>query len=281
LIAALDMGGTKLSAGLVEAERVVEYRLVPTPKDRRPEAVMEAMLGLLQPFLPRAKALGVAATGTVRNGKVTAPNQQTLPWTEVDLQGLLHASTGRPTFVLNDADAAAWGEAVWGAGRGVSNFIFVTVSTGVGSGLVLNGRLYQGCELGFTRVGGRFLEHAASGKALDEWAKARGWPGAREVVSRALTDAEAEAKFQESASLIADKLADLRVILGLERAVIGGGLGLNEGYIERLRSHIARLGSMYALEVVPAALGADAGLIGAAIWALRQMEAYMADTDVG
>jgi len=76
-------------------------------------------------------------------------------------------------------------------------------------------------------------------------------------------------RLAESAGLVADKLADLKVMLGLERAVIGGGLGLSTGYLERVRAALGRLDPLYALEVLPAALGADAGLIGAAHWAGR------------
>lgn len=276
MIAALDMGGTKLAAALVREGRVLERQQTPTPPDRSPQAVVEAMLELLRPLTSRARALGVAATGTVHGGKVTAPNPQTLPWQAVDLQGMLGAGSGLPTFVLNDADAAAWGEARYGAGRGIENFIFVTVSTGVGSGLILRGQLYEGSELGFTRVGdGRFLEHAASGTALDQWAKSKGWSGAPQVVARARTDAEAAEALNQGARFLAQKLEDLRVMLGLQAAVIGGGLGLSEGYIERVRGFISQI------KLVPAELGADAGLIGAADWGEQQMDAFMADTNLG
>lgn len=276
---ALDIGGTKLAAARVEEGRVLERLEAPTPThDRGPEAVTQAALDLLRPLLPGTKALGVAATGGVAEGKVTALNADTLRgWHGYDLQGALHEATRLPTAVINDADAAAWGEATHGAGRGVENFIFVTISTGVGSGLVLGGHLYLSrhglhAEMGYMRApNGTPLELVASGGALDRWARERGWEGAREVVRRAAADPAAEAKLAESAALIADKLADLKVMLGLERAVIGGGLGLSAGYIERVRAALGRLDPLYGLEVLPAALGADAGLIGAAGWAERSL----------
>lgn len=266
---ALDIGGTKLAAARVEGGRVLERLEAPTPThDRSPEAVTRAALQLLHPLLPGAKALGVAATGSVAAGRITALNADTLQgWHGYDLQSALREATGLPTAVVNDADAGAWGEAAYGAGRGVENFVFVTVSTGVGSGLVLGGRLYLSrhglhAEMGYMRApDGTPLELVASGGALDRWA--------REVVRRAAADPAAEAKLAESAGLVADKLADLKVMLGLERAVIGGGLGLSAGYLERVRAALGRLDPLYALEVLPAALGADAGLIGAADWAGR------------
>lgn len=118
-MAALDMGGTRLAAALAQGGQLAHRCQAATLPDRRPEAMLEAVLDLLEPLLPQAKALAVAATGTVYEGRVTAPNQQTLPWVDVDLQGLLSRHAGLPVFVLNDADA--WGEARYGAGRGVQN----------------------------------------------------------------------------------------------------------------------------------------------------------------
>ncbi|GEM86600.1 ROK family protein [Meiothermus granaticius] len=277
MITALDIGGTKLAAARVQEGRVLEAARIPTPSDRSPEALIRVVLELLEPLLGGSKALGVAATGTVRAGKVTAPNPETLPWTEVDLAGRLCAATALPTFVLNDADAAAWGEACFGAGRGVASFLFVTVSTGIGSGLVLEGRLHQGSELGFTRLeDGGFLEHAASGAALDRWAVEHGLAGAAEVVARSETDPGAAAALDRSARLLAAKLLDLERVLNLERVIVGGGLGLAPAYLERLRGFTGP-----GLAVVRAALGAEAGLIGAAAWAECGLEAQLARTHLG
>jgi predicted NBD/HSP70 family sugar kinase len=279
VILALDIGGTKLAAALVEGAKVIERREAPTPtEDRGPESVTRAALALLEPFLPRARALGVAATGSVAEGRVTALNSDTLQgWHAFDLRGALERSTHLRTTVLNDADAAAWGEYTLGAGRGTENFAFVTVSTGVGGGLVLNGRLHLTrhglhSELGYTLApDGTPIELIASGGALDRWARARGWSGAREIVSRAANhDPDAMAKLTESARLVAFKLADLRVSLGIERAALGGGLGLSDGYLGRVRAVLDGLGEPWStLEIVPAALGVDAGLVGAAAWAAR------------
>jgi N-acylmannosamine kinase len=279
MIAALDIGGTKLAASLVDGARVIERREAPTPNDRGPLAVAGAAIDLLRPLLARASALGVAATGQVADGRVTALNIDTLQgWNAFDLQSHLAEGLGLTTVVLNDADAAAWGEFAHGAGRGTSDFAFITVSTGVGSGLVLGGRLHLThhglqAELGYTlSKGGQPLELVASGGALDRWARSRGWSGAREVVRRAAEgDTEANAALDEGAALIAEKLADMRVLLGLDRVAVGGGLGLAPGYLDRVRAELARLDSLYEMEVVPAALGTDAGLVGAADWAARQL----------
>jgi N-acylmannosamine kinase len=290
-ILALDIGGTKLAAALWDGSRLLERAEVATPvHDRSPSGVTGVALELLRPFATRAVGIGVAATGAVADGKVTALNADTLQgWHAFDLRRALEDGLGLPTVVLNDADAAAWGEYAHGAGRGTRDFAFVTVSTGVGGGIVLNERLHTTthgvhAELGYTLTpSGRPLELVASGGALDRWARDRGWNGAREIVTRAHRgDADAEAKLEESAGLIAVMLGNLYVTLGVTRVAIGGGLGLSSGYLERVRRRVAALGDPWdTLEVVGAELGVDAGLIGAADWAARTMASAKNDDTVG
>ncbi len=273
MIAALDIGGTKISVAVLDGSKILERSEVRTPELATPEAICAAAITLLEPFQTRVSSLGVAATGRVANGRVTALNSKTLTgWNDFDLRGTLENALNLETVVLNDADAAAWGEAAFGAGLGVRDFVFVTISTGVGGGLILNSRLHTTpfglqADLGFTLVNGVPLEFVASGKVLDAYAISRGWRNSRDVIEKAETDIGANAKLEESASLIAHKLADLRVTLGITQAVIGGGLGLAPGYLERLKNNLKKLGDLYHLELVPAALGVDAGLIGAADWA--------------
>ncbi len=277
MILALDIGGTKLAAALVNGPQVIERLERPTPTDDRgPESVTRAALELLAPLQARGSRLGVAATGVVAEGRVTALNSDMLQgWHAYDLRTALQAATKLETVVLNDADAAAYGEFAHGSGIGTTDFVFVTVSTSVGGGLVLGGRLHLTphglhAELGYTLTpDAKPIENVAGGAPMDRWAQARGWSGTREIVARALQgDAVANAKLDESAGLVAFKLADLRVTLGITRAAIGGGLGLSEGYIQRVKAKLAQFGEPWnTLEVVPAELGTNAGLVGAAAWA--------------
>lgn len=261
-ILAFDMGGTKLAAALIQEARVLERREVAMPSDRSPWNVVKTFVDLGSEWARAAPRVAVAATGHVRRGRVSALNLRTLPWTDVDLQSLLRGAFAKPTVVLNDADAAAWGEFCCGAGRGAERFLFVTVSTGVGAGMVLDGRLVEGAEIGFTRLAnGTPLELAASGTALDRYAATRGWQGARDVVRSAPTDADAEEALDRVARLIAGKLWDAAKLLDLERIAVGGGVGLATGFRDRLEAHLGAEGLL-----VPAELGADAGLVGAASW---------------
>jgi N-acylmannosamine kinase len=173
--------------------------------------------------------------------------------------------------IINDARAAAWGEYVNGAGRGCREFCFVTVSTGVGAGLILGGRLHLARngldgELGETRAAdGRPMEAHASGTALTRVAEELGLKDARALCDAAdAGDARAEAALQHAIAVLAAKLGDLSVLLGITRTAIGGGLGLRAGYLARLRQAMNALPPLYRHELVPAALGDDGGLLGVA-----------------
>ncbi|GGM01190.1 ROK family protein [Deinococcus aerophilus] len=288
---ALDIGGTSIRTAVIEAGRIVERREVRTPKPSTPDAVIGAAQALAAPLAPAAAAVGVACAGAVAGGKVTATAIHTFPgWTDVPLAQAIHAGLGLPCAVLNDARAAAWGEYVAGAGRGTREFMFVTVSTGVGAGLVLGGRLHLvgnglDAELGFVSVPaawgegtevaalGRLgpLEFETSGTALGLQARALGLNDARALADAAETgNPEADTPYRRSAALIAWKIADVAALLGVTTVALGGSVGLRAGYLERVRGQLAHFPPRYQPRVVHAELGADAGLIGAARWAERQ-----------
>lgn len=275
---ALDLGGTKTVAALVRGARVVERRLAPTPALAGPEAIVTVAAELLAPWVVDVDAVYVAATGHVQGGAVSAVNRTTMPgWIDYPLASVLSERCGRPVRVVNDAHAAAWGEAHFGAGRGASDFVFVTVSTGIGAGVVVAGRLAIGARglaghLGFWRgsgsgCGGAVLEEHASGSALARaGAAAFGrLVDAREVFALARSgDVRAEGVLDAAVGALARALVDLRWLVDPERVAIGGGVGLAPGYLERLRAALADLEPEDPLPVVAAALGVDAGLLGAA-----------------
>ena len=285
---ALDIGGTSLRAALIVGSRVMERQETPTPRPATPAAVLEAVTTLAAPLVARAGRVGVACAGAVTGGRVTATASATFPgWTDVPLAQTLGSVLGKPVGLLNDARAAAWGEARVGAGVGVSEFMFVTVSTGVGAGLILGGRLHQAgngldAELGFTFLpsapGAGFLhpqlgplealEHQSSGTALGRAAQALGLPDPRTLMDRAAQgDARARLSVQRGAAQLAWKCADVAALLGVTRVALGGSVGLRPEYLEDVRAALALFPERFRPVLVAAQLGADAGLIGAALWA--------------
>jgi N-acylmannosamine kinase len=284
---ALDLGGTTTRAALVRGGRVEQRSVAPTPAREGPEAAVAVAAGLLTPFVGRVDAVCVAATGRVQDGRVTAVNRATLPgWDGFPLADALTELCGLPVRVVNDAQAATWGEARFGAGRGARDFAFVTVSTGIGAGLVAEGRLLRGARglaghLGFWELpgdgvaashgapdGGRaVLEHLASGTGIARAGSAVcGEPlSTREVFERAEGgDARARIVVQEAVDALARALVELRWLVDPERVAVGGSVGLAPGYLAALRGALVRCEPEDPLAVVAAELGADAGLLGAA-----------------
>ena len=288
---ALDIGGTSMRAALTQAGQITKRLEAHTPKPSTPEAVIAAALALAAPLALQAVALGVACAGAVAGGRVTATAVHTFPgWTDVPLAEALSAGLGLPCAALNDARAAAWGEYAAGAGRGTREFMFITVSTGVGAGLVLNGQLHLAgngldAELGFVSVPAAWtpgtgvpllgelgpLEFETSGTALGLQAQRLGLPDARTLADRAEAgNAQADAVYRRSAALIAWKIADIAALLGVTRVALGGSVGLRNGYLARVRESLSLFPGRYQPQVIHAELGADAGLIGAGLWAGRE-----------
>ena len=196
-----------------------------------------------------------------------------------------------PVGIENDANAAALAEWKLGAGRGVSNLLMLTLGTGVGGGLVLDGRLYRGwAELGHVvlRVGGPpcqgnchghgHVESLVSGTAADRAAVELYGEGndARMLVARAREGAaEAQEKLTEIAALLGATIGSLANIFDPEIVVIGGGFGEAAGELllwPHRRPHARKRSSrQIELRVVPAKLGGEAGLVGAGLVAFEAL----------
>ncbi len=185
-----------------------------------------------------------------------------------------------PATCLNDAAAAALAEARLGAGRGLRNFGYLTVSTGVGGGFVLGGHLLESRSglaghVGFTTApsagepcgSGRrgTVESVAGGRAMAEAARKAGQEADARTICDAAHRGEAWAQgiVTLSARAIATLIADLTAILGLDGMALGGSIGLSEGYIDKVREALAEEPALFRVPVTPATLGADAPLFGA------------------
>ncbi len=267
-----DIGGSSSRIALFEGQDIVWRDQVVTPSQAGPEAMVTCMLELYAPVASQTGTIGVAITGHIVNGTVTAHNSAILPgWKQFPLQAELSRRMQRPVRIFNDARAAAWGEYVYGTGQGCDDFLFLTVSTGVGAGLVLQRRLHIAsngfdAEIGEMRLAdGNTLEQLASGTALGEFARLHGYTDARDFCAAADQGVAIPADiYQQGISALAAKLADLAVMLGVQRVAVGGSVGLRPGYLQHLRNEIQRYPAIYQLELLPAALRHDAGLIGVA-----------------
>ncbi len=271
----LDIGGSKTLVALVDGAEVLAEARVPTRPEAGPEAWIEAAAEAARPWSGRYGQVAAAVTGLVADGRWSALNPAILPIPEgFPLAERLERRFGRPALAVNDAQAAAWGEHRWGAGQG-EDMAFLTLSTGIGGGVVLGGRLVtgRGGLAGHVGVTGMILtedpapiESRISGRWVAAEAARAGHPAEAEAVFAAARDgaAWAEAIVAEQAARTARLLRNLQLILAPERIVLGGGIGLAPGHLERIAARLAGLPAVLRPHLVPAALGARAGVVGAA-----------------
>lgn len=282
----VDLGGTKILAGLVRRDGTIERaQEVPTPLDSE-QAVLAAMDGLVEDLAADGAAaigLGVPMNLDWRTGRGWRATN--LPLHDVDFLawGRRH---GLPVGVENDGNAAALAEWRLGAARGVRDALALTLGTGVGGGLVLDGRLYRGwAEFGHVVVdadgppcqgnchGRGHLEGEASGLAADRAARELYGEDAdaHVLVERARAgDPGATAALGRIGHLLGLAIGSFVNLFAPEVIVVGGGFGAAAGdlVLEPARAGARREAIAPAdgrLRIVPAALGDDAGLIGAAL----------------
>ncbi|GAA0985881.1 Glucokinase [Nocardioides aquaticus] len=310
LTCGIDVGGTKI-AGAVVAEdgTVLEHRRVVSPAED-PEAIEDAIVGLVADLGSRhaLTGVGVGAAGYIDSGRSVVMFAPNIAWRDRALREDLQERTHLPVVVENDANAAAWGEFAFGAGSAFDDLLLVTVGTGVGGGVVVDGELYRGAsgvaaEIGHMRVVpdglpcgcGRHgcLEQYASGRALLRQTReaAATDPGAAVLVAAAGGDAEAITGLAITAAARDGDPFALRCLAGLGRwlgegiasicavldpgvVVIGGGVSeAGDLLLDPTRAAFADqvIGTGYRPlpQIVQATLGNDAGVIGAADLARR------------
>ncbi|WP_406317117.1 ROK family glucokinase [Streptosporangium sp. NBC_01639] len=308
----VDIGGTKVAAGVVDDDgRIVEQLLRPTPATD-PEQVAETIAEAVRELSKgrEIEAVGLGAAGFVDETRSMVRFAPNLAWREEPLRKKVSDLVGLPVVVENDANAMAWGEARFGAGRGESHLVCVTVGTGIGGGIVFDGSLYRGrwgmgAELGHMQVvpEGRLCgctnlgcwEQYASGNALVAEARtiaeadparaatlleiAGGTPDqieGQEVTEAARRgDPAALAAFSSLAEWLAQGLNDLAAILDPSCFVLGGGVSrASDLWIDQVRAAFARNltghGHRPLADIRLAELGASAGLVGAADLARRR-----------
>ena len=287
---ALDIGGTKIAVGLVDDDGSLLHRAqLPTP-DGDPESIWAVVDSLLTESLAaaggRVRGVGIASAGPIDLAEGTVSPINIVEWQRFPIVERVSTTVGAPTRLGGDGLCMALGERWRGAGRGADFLLGMVVSTGVGGGLVLDGAPYDGRtgnagHVGHVVVdpdgaactcGGRgCVETIASGPRMVEWARSQGWVGAdaKELADAAAGgDAVALRAYRRGATAVAAMIASVGAVCDLDRVVIGGGVAkagalLFEPLREALASY-AGLSFLRDLQVLPAELGGDAGLVGAA-----------------
>lgn len=161
----VDLGGTFIKAGVVSSSgKIVEKISIDSKADKGPKAVIkqiEKAISQLQDTTDvKIQGIGIGAPGVISIKKGTVENPPNLPgWGRVHLGKIVSDATGIPTFVENDANAAAVGEKIFGAGKDYDSFIMVTLGTGVGGGIILNRKLYRGDTGAAGELGHIVIDH--------------------------------------------------------------------------------------------------------------------------
>lgn len=291
-VLAIDVGGTKLAAALVDGDGTLRHREQrPTPHGDA-EDVWEVLRALVSDVL-RASVAGdsIQAVGIASAGPVDLPGGTVSPinitaWQRFPIVDRVADLTGLPVRLGGDGVCMAVGEQWRGAGRGAQFMLGMVVSTGIGGGLVLDGAPYDGRtgnagHVGHVVVdpagdpctcGGRgCVETVASGPHLAKWARAQGWGGtdAKQLADAAAAgDDVALRAFHRGATALATTIASVAAVCDLDLVVIGGGVAKAGPLLfDPLRDELttfAGLSFLRELRVEPAALGGDAGLVGAA-----------------
>ncbi|ANI31310.1 N-acetylmannosamine kinase [Yersinia entomophaga] len=280
----LDIGGTKIAAARVNHKGELSQRQqIATPRGDA-ERLQRTLEQLIEPHRQHVDFVGVASTGIVSNGYLTALNPANLGGlAHFPLQACIEGIANVPCVLLNDGQAAAWAE-YQTLSIAVNNMMFVTVSTGVGGGIVLNNKLHTGNQglaghIGHTLADphgpmcgcGRrgCVESVASGTAIGAATAAWAEPVTAVEVFRMAKNGQRQAEqiIDDSAAAIAQMVADMTMALDLEMVVIGGSVGLAEGYLDRVRLAQKTLPAIYRAPLQAAHYRQDSGLSGAALWA--------------
>jgi glucokinase len=316
-VLAVDLGGTKIYSALVgPGDQIMNRDIRPTQVDLGQERVLENILAGIAAVTPTGAlrdgsilGLGIGAPGPLDpgTGKICyAPN---LRWRDYNLREVLQESLRIPVFLENDANLAALGEHLYGAGQGHDDMVFITVSTGIGGGLILKGEIYDGAyggagEIGHMSVapdgppcscGGRgCLEALASGWAIRRQAQdliaagkgcgilAYAGGDARMVGCPAIVqaahdgDSEARELLAAAGRYLGQTIGNIANLLNPSLFIIGGGVAAASGRLLLDAAEEAGGKRVFPalrcfLKIVPAALRARAGVLGAAAYARRKL----------
>ena len=285
-VVAVDIGGTKLAAAVVlENGSIVVRDRIATPS-RDPWSALASLLNRIRAAAPDIEivACGAGCGGPMAPGGATVSPLHIPAWRDFPLTTALGDLLGVDAFVDNDAKTFALGEGWLGAARGRGDFVGVIIGTGVGGGLVIDGRLLQGDSTNAGHIGHVIVE--PEGRPCR--CGARGCLEAYASGVALLEETGQEARYTKSTLVVRNgaylgrALASVVALTSVELAVVGGGIGLgwSDDFYEAARREFAersRLSFTKGFTIVPAALGDRSGLVGAAALAWSGIGVVLGD----
>jgi glucokinase len=288
----IDIGGTNMRAALVnEAGEIVALERTKTPIAEGPERAVQELARMVSALATRTSeiiGIGIGCPGPLSRSQRTVFDSPNLPgFNNFPLGESLEKATQIETWLDNDAKCATYGEGLFGAAKGLSHYILLTLGTGIGGGVIADGRMIYGksdnaCEIGhMTLYPGGVLCNCGNRGCFEKYASATAiHRRAKEASGRELSARETFAAF-ESGEAWADKLlrevsldlaigtASLVNIFDPQAVVFGGGIfttggGPMAGWVQEMIRDRCFKTSQHGLKILPSALGGNAGVLGAA-----------------
>lgn len=227
-VVGIDLGGTNVRAGLVEGERLVDVVASAIPSDGSQKDVLDAFFNLTDPIIrPGVQAIGVGVPSVIDVKTGVLYDVQNIPaWKEVPLKALIEKRYGIPAYINNDANCFAVGEKYFGQARAYDHIVGLIVGTGLGAGVIANGRLYAGANCGAGEFGmipyrDKTLEDYASGRYF----KDRHGTTGRDLYERAVNgDRAARAVFEEFGTHLGAAVKVILFAVDPEIIIFGGSV---------------------------------------------------------
>lgn len=300
----IDFGGTSIKMAVVQDGKVVARgRTIHTHHHPTVSSFLDAMSWEAKEVseqFPKIRSIGIGLPGIVDSVNGIVHNLTNVPgWKNIPIKEEFEKRTGCSVTIENDANAMTYGEWAWGAGRGKPNVLCLTLGTGVGGGLIIENRLYRGSQLAAGEVGHMSIDWRGVPDSYGNFGALEKYVGNRQIAERAMAmykksgkekslescapdklaaaaehgDWVAREIWEETGSMIGICIANIQWLLNLDRVVIGGGVAqagalLFEPILKAVGSRTIDV-IHDQLEIIPAQLGTDAGIIGNAVLALE------------
>ncbi|PKG83025.1 N-acetylglucosamine kinase [Colwellia sp. 75C3] len=301
MIIAIDVGGTKISAALIADDKILEQRKIASVIHSDLTNLSHYLIELCQDWIAQATLVAIACTGQVGDEYVNFLSaKQKLP-----LKDQLECAFKLPVTIINDAAAAAWAEycaikitakhdtptpSADSINLSDDTLVYITVSTGIGGGMIQNGQLVT-CPDGFcAHLGHVSVQHnsqesitchcgrvncaeaIASGTAIAKQASLilNKKVSCKEVFEQYLAVAEIAQLIDDASSAVCDLIANIKAVTGTNIVVLGGSVGSVDIFHQQVIAKVANLPEIYQVRITPPKMGADADLMGAAFYANKK-----------
>lgn len=267
----IDIGGTSIVGGKIEDGRIVGQSKAGTRASEGGDVSLGVLKSVVAELVDgQTRAIGVGVPSVVDRKTGIAYNVQNIAgWDEVDIRGILEREFGLPVFVDNDANCFAFGEKIFGKGREFSNFVGVTLGTGVGSGIISAGRLLPDANCG----SGEFGEVRIGGVKFDDWCGSHFFPDETGMSGAELSalarkgDANALKAFEEYGRRLSELIKLIVLVLDPEAVIFGGSIAKSFDFFgDAIRANLADFPYPKSIEKlrILASDSNDSGVLGAA-----------------